>query len=87
MTGTSQTSIKLGRVGGNSQGLIVADIARPNVGVRVHVVTNVSCDGTTTFFQENAAGLFVGSTAFDGFTLLCTSGTITGTVRVYGYNK
>ena len=32
-------------------------------------------------------GTFTGTTQFDGLTLQATSGTITGTIRVYGYKN
>ena len=35
----------------------------------------------------SGAAAFLGTTAFDGFTLTSSSGTISGTIRVYGYRS
>jgi hypothetical protein len=32
------------------------------------------------------SGLYRDSTAFDGMSLIFTGGTVTGTMKVYGYN-
>jgi hypothetical protein len=37
--------------------------------------------------HQTAGGVFQATTSFDGITIYPTSGTITGTVLVYGYNK
>ena len=38
-------------------------------------------------FIQDSAFTFASNTSFDGFTLYNTSGTITGTIRVYGYRN
>lgn len=43
--------------------------------------------GTSTYTAETMGGQFVDTTAFDGLTLYPSSGTITGTIRVYGYRN
>ena len=43
-----------------------------------------AADGVTT---QNFAGRFSGATSFTGFTIFPTSGTITGSMRVYGYKN
>jgi hypothetical protein len=39
---------------------------------------------STDFYTGNNSGVFNATTSFDGFTIYPTSGTFTGTVRVYG---
>jgi hypothetical protein len=41
--------------------------------------------GVGNFYGHS--GLFNATTSFDGFTLLAESGTMTGSVSVYGFNK
>jgi hypothetical protein len=46
--------------------------------------------GTSTSGQGahfTGAGLFNASTQFDGITFITSAGTMTGTIRVYGYNN
>jgi hypothetical protein len=38
-------------------------------------------------FLRSCHGFHTVSTAYDGFTFSIASGTVTGTIRVYGYNK
>lgn len=56
------------------------------------LATRTSMRGTTTYNSSGGYGAeslcgFTATTQFDGFTLYPTSGTITGTVRVYGYQN
>jgi hypothetical protein len=39
------------------------------------------------YFTADFAGLFNASTSFDGFTIIVPSGTMTGSVSVYGYSN
>ena len=41
--------------------------------------------GVGNFYGHS--GLFNATTSFDGFTLFAETGTMTGSVSVYGYNK
>jgi hypothetical protein len=43
--------------------------------------------GTNEGGQSTEGGFFSGTTSFTGFTLIPASGTITGPVSVYGFNK
>jgi len=42
---------------------------------------------STTAYVANTSGLTTVTTAYDGFTLLCSNGNFAGTVRVYGYKN
>ena len=39
------------------------------------------------FFGTAGGGIHFADTSYDGFNIISSSGTITGTVSVYGYNK
>jgi hypothetical protein len=39
------------------------------------------------FFGTAGGGIHFADTSYDGFSIISSSGTITGTVSVYGYNK
>lgn len=43
--------------------------------------------GASTYTAETTGGQFTSTTSFDGFTVYPSSGTITGTLTVYGYRK
>jgi hypothetical protein len=91
-TSYNQTSggnsfIVLGRIGANGDGQIVTDISKPNEATRTTTASYIACDGTTTFFNGISAGLYALTTVFTGFTFIAESGTMTGSVSVYGYNK
>lgn len=56
------------------------------------LATRTSMRGTTTYNSSGGYGTevlcgFTATTQFDGFTLYPTTGTITGTLRVYGYQN
>ena len=84
---TSATFMDIGRSGQTSQGIMVIDMSRPFIAASTQTVSSSSANGTTTFFKENGAALHTLATSYTGFTILLNSGTITGTVRVYGYNN
>jgi hypothetical protein len=48
----------------------------------IHFVTNGAATVTASI-----AGVHAVASAFDGLTLKTTAGTMTGTIRVYGYNN
>ena len=49
--------------------------------------THVQAFTTDTSVTRQVGALFNATTQFDGFVLTPTSGTITGTLRIYGYNN
>lgn len=64
----------------------VLDLFRPNIATRTSFLTLsifASAGSYTGFF----GGYFDNSTVFDGFSFIPSAGTITGTVRVYGYRN
>lgn len=64
------------------------DIFKPNVASKTYISgTKNLFKYSTQFYQGDFSGLFDGATAFDGFTIYPASGTITGTIRIYGYTN
>lgn len=64
------------------RGIAIYDISNPSV-AEVHPIFASSSTDYGAYF---GSGYFQSATAFDGFTLYVGSGTLTGTVTVYGYN-
>lgn len=59
----------------------------PALAVPTFVDANVSdSDATSNFGRVGYSGWHRASTAFDGFSLISSTGTMTGTLKVYGYN-
>lgn len=62
----------------------ICDVFQPNVAAQTRA-------GISMFDSRNIVGLYGGihttSSAYDGFSLIIGSGTITGTLRVYGYRN
>jgi len=55
-----------------------------------NTLTNGGYNSTGTSSEGNAgtlAGILLDSTSYDGFSLIASTGTITGTVRIYGYGN
>jgi hypothetical protein len=78
------------RVGGGSitAGALSVDVYSPNTGVYVQInsVSSGVCAGTAATHYEVGGFLDKNFTA-DGFALVPNSGTLSGTVSVYGYVK
>jgi hypothetical protein len=68
---------------------IVLDVVRPQTAFRTLILGMTT--GQNTANNNLAArpyfGNFTNTTQFDGFSLLASTSTITGTVRVYGYRN
>lgn len=59
----------------------------PAVAVPTFLDANISdSDATANFARVGYSGWHRASTAFDGFSLISSTGNITGTLKVYGYN-
>lgn len=59
----------------------------PNVASPTFIDATISDnDATANFSRIGYSGWHRDSTAFDGFSLISSTGTITGTLKVYGYN-
>lgn len=74
----------IGSMFSNLDSLITIDVGTPQV------ATERSLISFTGYGQDKwvaGAGMQVDSESFTGFTIYPSAGTITGTVRVYGYNN
>lgn len=78
------TFVGLGDPNGN---FLVCDLYRPNIAGRTGVIVPVT--GLSTARVGGAGGGFLdNATSYTAFTLLTSTGTLTGgTIRVYGYNQ
>lgn len=63
------------------------DIANPFLTQETTGAASTASQGTTGFYWQGLAFLHDAGTSYDGFTFLPQTGTITGTIRVYGYRN
>lgn len=85
----SQTTWLLGDHDGTNRTVNVIDLIAPNLAQvtgGVHFASMFYNSSTANAWLQNGLG-HNSSTQFTGFTIYPSSGTITGTVSVYGYNK
>jgi hypothetical protein len=64
-----------------------ADVINPQVAKFSNVHGNYMGQTAANLVFGNYGGSYTGTTAMDGFTFFTTSGTMTGTVRIYGYRN
>jgi hypothetical protein len=62
------------------------DIQNPFLS-QVTGLTNISNLATTGIYLNLLTGAHTGNTSFDGFTIIQSTGSISGTIRVYGYKN
>ena len=67
--------------------LCVVNIANPQASNRTSFVNQAQNRGATVVNYWSLGGFQDSSTSFDGFTVLTDAGTMSGTVRVYGYQN
>lgn len=82
----SQTFMRIGNAADLAFGFAIT-VTSPNVAATHTLNSLFSSAGGSIGITGRAGGSFTTSTSFDGFTLLPASGTITGTLRVYGYRN
>jgi len=81
------TSYRIGTTG-NNNALVSLNISSPFQTAQTTIVNNgVGINNTNEASWFVGGGGFGSTTSFTGFSLFPSSGTITGTVSVYGYNK
>jgi hypothetical protein len=78
----NQNYLYIGAYGGWN-GTCVMDVTAPFV----TEVTSMSVQGAGRFYLGLAGSLNNNTNSYDGFTIYPNSGTMTGEVSVYGYNK
>jgi hypothetical protein len=80
---TAQTSAQFAVLTASEQCTAFVDIANPRVATKTRF--NSTFMGSTTVNIAFSNGLNTSGSSFDGMTLTVRTGTITGSVRVYGY--
>jgi hypothetical protein len=84
ITNTAQTSATvLGDAGGGDTNMGMLVVSNPAAAVPTYFTSNASYAGSTVALAGSAYHNV--STAYDGITFFPAAGTITGTIRVYGY--
>lgn len=63
---------------------LIAQVSNPQLAVHTQTTHQYFGGDSATLFVYLGGSDFRANTVFDGFTLIAASGTITGTVRVYG---
>jgi hypothetical protein len=85
----SGTKLGIGNLGAGSPGIITATVSNPALAemtlyIANHYLQGTGAGGNTTGF---IGGVHTTATAYDGMYLSTDAGTLTGTVRIYGYNN
>ena len=85
--GPSTSYALFGKASSNTYGAYVGDIMSPQVTSQSTTATGLSHGGdSTNSYNLFSTVLFDGTTSFDGITFYPSSGTMGGTVKIYGYN-
>jgi hypothetical protein len=84
--GDPQTRMTIGEANiGNT--IIEILIANPATSKTKNLIVNMNGHAATESYLGYASGFVDRTTAYDGLTILPDTGTITGTIRVYGFNN
>jgi hypothetical protein len=87
-TSTASTSFRLSPAGSTYQSKHVIDILNPfSTDQTGYLADAFFWSGTSDYGRTVNGGVMTVTTSYDGFTLIPSTGTITGTVSIYGYNK
>ena len=83
---TSDTSGYIGRGGVSTTNTFFATLSNPQVAQNKQMVVT-SFRQFSAFGYNSTTSTFPTGSTFDGFTLIPISGTVSGSVSVYGFNK
>jgi hypothetical protein len=84
---TPTTHMNLG-AWSTSNGGGMYQLFRPAVAIATTMTASyLASDGSTGSWATSGGGVHTTATAYDGFSLIASTGTISGTVRVYGYQN
>lgn len=83
---TGATSFDLFYLGSGARGAVCIEVISPFAALSTRVMSNCGYDVNTPQYLL-AFGGFTATTSFDGFTFYPASGTITGSLLVFGYRK
>lgn len=81
---TNATYWTLGQVIATSQSLFSFLITRPNVAASTHISGTPMTESTSTLYTSYWGGVLNDTVQYNAFKLLASTGTMTGTVWVYG---
>ena len=84
---TGQTSFIYSYLDGEGPVGVITQIFNPFASERTVIMTKSNSFSQAVIENANFTGVFTATTSFTGFSLLPSAGTMTGTVRVYGYNE
>jgi hypothetical protein len=86
-TSTSQTVGGVGNFANAERSFITADIFNPFLAVNTQWASSSNQRQQSDFAVYNYSGSHNVDTSYTGFTLSAATGTLTGTISVYGYRK
>jgi len=86
-TNDSTSSFKLGNMDSSEIHFVAIDITSPQIAVKTRILGLIGENDSTGPIGRFNFGNFNATTAFDGFTILTSTGTITGTATVYGWDN
>jgi len=78
------TTMRITDVGNRQNNFIIVDMCGPKTTNFTNFISQGMGWGTTTSQGGDIRGIHLLNTSYDGFTIYPNSGTITGTVRIYG---
>ena len=84
----NSTSGRIGGISQNVQSAVILNINRPFDAAPTMLLSNESWyNGNDAMRMINNGNVHNVSTSYDGITFFCSSGTLTGTIRIYGYSN
>lgn len=81
---TTSTLLRVAAANSTSTNSLVIDIVRPFLADST-ALTSQALDSSSQSYMTNTSGTHNQDTSYDGFTLIPSTGTIGGTVTIYGY--
>jgi hypothetical protein len=85
----TQTKFRIGSIANVSRNAGDIELYSPALSTDKQFISRCigNADGTSNLQFDNIAGGIVASQGYDGITIYPASGTITGTIRIYGYRN
>lgn len=81
------TYMVVGNYNSNSYSGFGVDIFNPNLAVMTSISGTSNEMAAAMFYSQFLGGISTSNAAYDGFTLIFPSGTVTGSFVLYGYNQ
>jgi hypothetical protein len=83
----TDTSWTIGAIGTSRKAIVSLDVANPFASTNTSMTGTAGSDNGTYTYVDVVGGTMGVTTSYTGFTLFLSSGNMTGSVSVYGYNK